>query len=99
VTPPPTGQTAEWIRFGITTLLSVPSAVLAAWLLSEKLRECRPDRQPTICKDPPTPAILKLSPSYGTSSASLTLTTGNDAGTQAVFDSMAELFPYEFPPN
>ncbi len=37
--------------------------------------------------------------SYGTSSASLTLTTGNDAGTQAVLDSMAELFPYEFPPN
>jgi hypothetical protein len=47
----------------------------------------------------PTPAILNLSPAHGTSSASLVLTTGNDAGTQAVLDSMAEVFPYEFPPN
>ena len=47
----------------------------------------------------PTPAILNLSPARGTSSASLGLTTGNNAGTQAVLDSMAEVFPYEFPPN
>lgn len=47
----------------------------------------------------PTPAILNLSPVHGTSIASLALTTGNDAGTQAMLDSMAEVFPYEFPPN
>jgi hypothetical protein len=47
----------------------------------------------------PTPAILTLSPVHATSSASLALTTGNDAGTQAALDSMAEVFPYEFPPN
>lgn len=47
----------------------------------------------------PTPAILNLSPVHGTSDASLALTNGNDAGTQAVLDSMAEVFPYEFPSN
>jgi hypothetical protein len=47
----------------------------------------------------PTPAILSLSPARGTGSASVALTTGNDAGTQAVLDQMAEVFPYEFPPN
>jgi len=47
----------------------------------------------------PTPAILNLSPVHGTSSAGLALTTGNDAGAQAVLDSMAEVFPYELPPN
>lgn len=47
----------------------------------------------------PTPAILSLSPIHGTSSASLALTTGNDAGTQAILDQMAEVSPYEFPPN
>lgn len=47
----------------------------------------------------PTPAILNLSPAHGTSSASLALTTGNDAATHAVLDQMAEVFPYEFPPN
>jgi hypothetical protein len=46
----------------------------------------------------PTPAILNLSPVRGTSSTSMTLTTG-DAGTRAVLDQMAEVFPYEFPPN
>lgn len=47
----------------------------------------------------PTPAILHLSPAHGTSSTSMTLTIGNDAGTQAALDQMAEVFPYEFPPN
>jgi hypothetical protein len=32
-------------------------------------------------------------------SDNLLLTTGNDAGTQAVLDQMAEVFPYEFPSN
>lgn len=43
--------------------------------------------------------VLKLSPAHGTSSSSMALTTGNDAGTQAVLDQMAEAFPYEFPAN
>ena len=47
----------------------------------------------------PTPALLNLSPAHGTSSASLALTTGNDFGTRAVLDQMAEVFPHEFPPN
>ena len=46
----------------------------------------------------PTPTLY-LSPAHGTSSARMALTTGNDTGTQAVLDSMAEVFPYEFPSN
>lgn len=49
----------------------------------------------TAATSMPTPAILNLSPARGASHARMTLTTG-DAGTQAVFDSMAETDP-DFP--
>ncbi len=42
---------------------------------------------------------LNLSPVHGKGSISLALTTGTNAGTQATLDSMAEVFPYEFPSN
>jgi hypothetical protein len=95
--PPPPDETAEWIRFGITTLLGVPFSVLGLWLLTEKRRERRRDRSLSI-RDlgPPTsPPDLYLAPATGT--ADLYLETSSDLGTRAAMDQMAEVFPYEFP--
>lgn len=109
--PPPPDETAQWIRFGLTTLIGLPSSIIAGWLLWDKLRE-RPPKLRRISRElessysvkapaatatasVPTPAFLDLQPSHGTSSATLTLTTGGDP----ILDQMAEIFPYEFPPN
>jgi hypothetical protein len=50
----------------------------------------------TMKFDAPRPALIPLNPSHGVGGGSLVLTTGNDAGTQAVLNSMAETDP-DFP--
>jgi hypothetical protein len=96
VKPSLLAEIRDWIAFALTGIFGY---------LTWRWRPRRDHRDVTIEVPPataravmPTPAILNLSPARGTSSASLALTTG-DAGTQAVLGSMAEDFPYEFPPN
>jgi len=72
-------------------------ATAAGLYLAWRWRPRRDSRDVTI-KAPPVVARLSM-PTPRVTVTNGPLLTGNDAGTQAVMDSMAEVFPYEFPPN
>jgi hypothetical protein len=88
----------DWTGFAFA--VGGGSHTIRVWLRDRKSRDVTIQvPAATAVASMPTPAILNLSPARGTGSASVALTTGTYGWHPAVLDSMAELFPYEFPPN
>jgi len=89
--------TLAWAEFFWRVVKNVPEVAFAYLLLFEYAH--RQWRGRKGARPKASPVFLELSPANCTSNASLVLTTGIDAGTQAVLNQMAELSPYEFPSN
>lgn len=87
----PESETLLWAYFLWLVVKEAPEAIgyyLDLWERFEARRAKAAE---------PTQAFLRLAPARGTSSAELTLTTGGEeAGVQALLNSMAELDP-DFP--